>query len=507
MDPLRAEVTGDDAASEAARRLRPVVVDAVAAATGPELLTGLLAVMARQDLSAREWVEVCVGWQRLISYATAGQLAAVAELDRALPTDPALRRGRAGVPAGRRAADELAPALRVAPGTASALVNRARVLDGELPEAADALADGAMTPAQLGVLLEACVGQPPHVARRLQTEAVRRAARRTPRQLRADLSVIAQQADPDAAARAGEAGRAARDVALRPSPLPGCSRLVMDMPQLEATAAWLAVNGAATRAKARGVRGDGTPETRTLGQLRADAAAALLTGRADEADPSLVPAPEILAALAEVQVVVDADTLAGAGTVPGHIPGTGPVDAAHIREIASKAPWRRLLADPGTGALRSVGTTTYPPEQGNHRGDGGADRLRRLLSAPAEPPPPAGAGYRPGDRLRRHVQTRDATCIGPACHHSARGTQLDHTLEYDPARGHFTTDTNLGSPCQRVHNAKTHGGWTLQQPQPGTFVWTSPTGRVYRRRARPLVPGRRDRRGSDTGDDEPASSA
>ncbi|MFZ5871200.1 MAG: HNH endonuclease, partial [Actinomycetota bacterium] len=63
------------------------------------------------------------------------------------------------------------------------------------------------------------------------------------------------------------------------------------------------------------------------------------------------------------------------------------------------------------------------------------------------------------------------------------------------------------SPCQRMHNAKTHGGWTLQQPQPGTFVWTSPTGRVYRRRARPLVPGRRERRGSDTGDDDPASSA
>jgi hypothetical protein len=28
------------------------------------------------------------------------------------------------------------------------------------------------------------------------------------------------------------------------------------------------------------------------------------------------------------------------------------------------------------------------------------------------------------------VHTRDATCIGPACFHPARGTQLDHTINH-----------------------------------------------------------------------------
>lgn len=498
-----AVATGEGAAS----RLRREVERALSAAPGPDLAAALADLTGRDDLSAREWVEVCIGWQRLISYATAGQLVAVAELDRALPTSPVARRGTAAVPPGRRAADELAPALRVAPGTASALVNRARVVDRELPAAADALADGEMTPAQLEVLVGSCAGQPPHVRRRLEVEAVRRCGRRTPRQLRGDLAVVAQQVDPDAAARAAERGRAARDVSLRPSPLAGCSRLVLDLPHLEATASWLAVNGAARRAAARGVRADGTAETRTLGQLRADLAAALLTGRADPVDPALVPTPERLADLAEVQVVVDAATLAGAdadtaGAVPGHIPGTGPVDAAHVRWVAARAPWRRVDVDPVTGVLRAVADDTVPPTQ--------EDRVRRVVSGPPPSPPPAAGGYRPTDRLRRFVQMRDATCIGPACHHGTDGTQLDHTRGYDPRTGALTSAGNLGSPCQRVHNAKTHGGWILRQPVPGRFIWISPTGRSYVRRAQPLLPAwhgngahGNDAHGNDQTDDPP----
>jgi hypothetical protein len=97
-------------------------------------------------------------------------------------------------------------------------------------------------------------------------------------------------------------------------------------------------------------------------------------------------------------------------------------------------------------------------------------------------------------RLRRHVQTRDATCLGPACHHPASGTQLDHTVNHgqrdsDGNTVGVTAAEDLGSLCERIHNAKTHGLWQLRQPAPGAFVWTSATGRVYLRLARPLVPG------------------
>ncbi|MGQ7295058.1 hypothetical protein [Quadrisphaera sp. KR29] len=38
------------------------------------------------------------------------------------------------------------------------------------------------------------------------------------------------------------------------------------------------------------------------------------------------------------------------------------------------------------------------------------------------------------------------------------------------------------------HTAKTHGGWDLVQSSPGSFTWTSPTGRVYQRTATPVLP-------------------
>lgn len=528
-----------------AARLRQLVADALAHETGPELLAGVLAVSARDDLSARELVELTCAWDRLSSYVTAGRYAAVADLDRALPT-PA-RRGKARVPAGRRAADELAPALGMAPATASRLVNDARRLDGEMPAAFDALAEGRVTPPQVRVLLEVTAGQPHAVVRAVEQAAVTQAAGRTTGQLREVLTATAVAADPGFAGRAAAGGRAKRDVVLRPSPLPGCTRMVADLPTLDAYAAWHALNGVALAARARGVRGDGTAEDRSLGELRADALVGLLTGLVDPADAALVPTPDRLATLAEVHVVVDLDTLRGADRA-AYLPGAGPVDAQHVRWVAGRARWRRLVVDPVTGTLRSVGTRVHPPgpggdEDGDGWGSGGprprgrdpggggrggpggrggdcgggrrgrgggrhgrgggrgggkgagggprdggrttAARLTRLLADPLEAPPAPSPGYRPGAALARHVRTRDAVCIGPACHHAAHGTQLDHTVDH--AAGGPTADANLGSPCQRWHNAKTHGGWRLQQPAPGVFAWTSPTGRHYLRRARPVL--------------------
>ena len=76
-------------------------------------------------LSAREWVEVAVGWQQVAAFAAAAQLEAVAALDTALQPVPTRRAGVV-LAAGRRAADELAPALGIAPQAASRLVALAR---------------------------------------------------------------------------------------------------------------------------------------------------------------------------------------------------------------------------------------------------------------------------------------------------------------------------------------------------------------------------------------------
>ncbi|MFP5346559.1 MAG: HNH endonuclease, partial [Actinomycetes bacterium] len=68
-----------------------------------------------------------------------------------------------------------------------------------------------------------------------------------------------------------------------------------------------------------------------------------------------------------------------------------------------------------------------------------------------------------------------------------------HTINYrqtdEQGRLGTTAAANLGSVCERLHNEKTHGGWRLVQPSPGSFVWTSPTGLTYQRTASPVVPG------------------
>ncbi|WP_307873881.1 MULTISPECIES: HNH endonuclease signature motif containing protein [unclassified Frankia] len=59
----------------------------------------------------------------------------------------------------------------------------------------------------------------------------------------------------------------------------------------------------------------------------------------------------------------------------------------------------------------------------------------------------------------------------------ATKTDLDHTTPH--SNGGRTALNNLGLLCRRHHNAKHRGGWKLDQPRPGVFTWTAPTGRTY----------------------------
>ena len=65
----------------------------------------------------------------------------------------------------------------------------------------------------------------------------------------------------------------------------------------------------------------------------------------------------------------------------------------------------------------------------------------------------------------------------------ARAADLDHTTPYrppddggPPAQTH---PANLGPLARGHHNAKTHGGFTLHHPTPGTYLWRTPTGYWY----------------------------
>jgi hypothetical protein len=143
-----------------------------------------------------------------------------------------------------------------------------------------------------------------------------------------------------------------------------------------------------------------------------------------------------------VQVTVPLTSLLGLDEQAGELTGYGPIPAETARRLAAHGTWRRLVTDPVTGVLLDYGRARYTP---------------------------------PPD-LVDHVTARDRTCRWPGCDKPAVGCDLDHTLPYPHGP---TAAGNLGPFCEQHHIGKHHSRWTVRQPEPGRFEWTSPTGHTY----------------------------
>jgi hypothetical protein len=89
----------------------------------------------------------------------------------------------------------------------------------------------------------------------------------------------------------------------------------------------------------------------------------------------------------------------------------------------------------------------------------------------------AADSYRPPTRLRNLVAARDITCRFRTCGQPAWRADLDHTTPWH--KGGLTCSCNLGGFCRTHHKIKALPGWHVEQPQPGTFHWTTPAGRSY----------------------------
>jgi hypothetical protein len=84
--------------------------------------------------------------------------------------------------------------------------------------------------------------------------------------------------------------------------------------------------------------------------------------------------------------------------------------------------------------------------------------------------------------MRRAVLQRHRYEIFPYGSRTTASLDLDHTRPYQWGnnwRPGQTDPDNLGPLRRKPHRAKTHAGWQLTQPEPGTFTWTSPLGRRY----------------------------
>jgi hypothetical protein len=89
----------------------------------------------------------------------------------------------------------------------------------------------------------------------------------------------------------------------------------------------------------------------------------------------------------------------------------------------------------------------------------------------------AAAGHDPGVKLRHLAQIRHAFCAGPMCRRPSARADFEHNTPYD--QGGRSCLCNAGPKCRHEHRLKQDPRWTVEQPTPGTFRWTTPSGRQY----------------------------
>jgi hypothetical protein len=214
--------------------------------------------------------------------------------------------------------------------------------------------------------------------------------------------------------------------------------------------------------------------------------------------PARAPMPAV------INLLVPAGTLFGWDTAPSQASGWGLLDSGETRDIvhaASMHPQTRwcttVIGSDGTAIAHgcSAGqhpwTPVIPPGPETPAPPGGPDarqaaRLAELLRALNITLEPIAKGmcdhrhaedrYTPSRKLQHLVRARTATCTAPGCQAQAIHADLDHTIPYPEG---LTDECNLGPACRSHHRAKQAPGWKVEQPEPGVFRWTLPSGRTH----------------------------
>jgi hypothetical protein len=409
------------------------------------------------ELDDVELVEIIRSWDRLASWAAAGQLAAVAELARRRPrsyVDSPAGHEDAGDPLAPEvsefAVDEVASALRLSRPAAGARLHVAVELT-RLPATAAALALGTLDVPKVRAVVDAVAVLDPVVAAAVEDQVLPRAGRQTVGQLRAALSKAVLSADPAAAETRHERAVAGRQVTLRPTG-DGMAELWALLPADAAVAVYQQIDTAARTLPREGRSMDArradalvTSVLRPTGPLApaADAACAGTAPAADDQAPVAAAGTAPVIAPAGVYVTVPVETAVGTGDEPGELAGYGPVPASMARRLTGTGrSWRKVTTDHVTGAVTEIGRTAYTPSAA----------------------------------LDDLVRVRDRTCRFPGCRQPARRCDLDHVVPW-PAGS--TTAGNLAALCRHHHRLKHQTQWTVRAGPADTLVWTSPAGHRY----------------------------
>lgn len=342
--------------------------------------------------------------------------------------------------AGEFAVDEVAVALGWSTQRVQARVRLVRTLRSGLPKTWALWRAGDIDGYRAGKVVEAAdrLTRPESVST-LDGEVTERIVGQTATQLQRWLNRRIDRLEPDRAERRHRRAYADRKV------VSGMDLDGMGWLWMAAGAADIAAIDQHLTGLAQGLEAE---DPRTMDQRRADLAVDLLAGRHRSTESSTGSTGSA------VSVVVPVQSLLAVDDTPGELADrSASVPAALAREIAARPDtlFYRLLTD----------------ERGN------------LLDV-------AQLGRFPSHLLGLAVDLRDGTCRWSTCSAAASSCDRDHTVAAPTGP---TTAANLGNGCRRHHRAKTHAGFALDQPEPGVFVWRTPTGHRYAVEPEPLPVG------------------
>jgi hypothetical protein len=399
----------------------------------------LAAIDPASDESAL--VERIAELERLKCAAAAGQARAAAALDAARRVaDEA-----AGVPAprrGRGVASEVALARLDSPARGNRHLGFAKALVHEMPHTLAALETGVLTEwrATLIVRESACLDVDDR--RALDAELCSEPSSLEgigDVRVAAAAKTIAYRLDPHAVVDRAAKAEAERTVTIRPAP-DTMTYLTALLPVAQGVSVYAALRRTA----------DTCVDGRSRGQVMADTLVERVTGRSAAAATPIA-----------VNLVLSDETLMGGSDAPADVSGYGPIPAAVARRLisgavsdeGSRATLRRLYARPASGALVAM------------------ESRARLF--------PRG--------LAAFVRFRDQRCRTPYCDAPVR--HLDHARPWG-AGGPTEAGNGLGL-CERCNYVKEVAGWVVRpdvdETSRHTAEFTTPTGKVYRSGAPPLL--------------------
>ncbi len=387
---------------------------------GP-ILAVLLSVIDVHQLSGHDRVLVLQAHQRLASHYAAAVYDDMTAIKDVLVDEDGEDF------AAESAAAEIRCALHLTRRAADTELSFALELRRRLPHVFDALAAGTIDVRRAKVFDRCLLDLPVATAQQIADQLVDDAASLTTGQLRARLERLRMRMAPEAAEQRYRHAVDQRRIWIQATPAGTANLYAFDLPPHRATALMRRINHLA-----RSLRGSG--DTRSMDQLRTDILLDL-TESSSRSDRR-----------ATVDITVDLATLAELNDHPGELAGYGPVIADIARQVAETQPdaiWVSTITDPDTGQPLTTGTT------------------RR----------------RPTAAQRRHVTTRNRTCVFPGCRMPAADCDLDHTTTW--REGGLTTTINLAPLCRHDHTIRHNAGWTYTTHPDGDITWTSRLGHTH----------------------------